>query len=270
MRPYHEIYTPWNWRGWWDFGLGALGDMACHILDPVFRALCLKYPHRVQGSSTTLLAESAPQAQIVSYSFPARKNSRGREWPELTVDWYDGGLKPKRPAMMKDGDMLGDVDDANGLIFHGTKDTLLCGNAGVNPRLLSGRNPRVPKLNREISLSHEMDWVRACKESPETRVPTASDFSYAGPFNEMIAMGVLAVRLQGLNKTLRWDGEQMSFTNISGHDTIRLLTQNDFHIENGNPLFDQQWTEPIPAMQFAQEMICHTYHNGFRLVDMPS
>jgi predicted dehydrogenase len=270
MRPYNPIYTPWNWRGWWDFGVGALGDMACHILDPVFRALYLKYPVKVQGSSTTLLSESAPQAQRLSYTFPARENSRGQRLSEISVDWYDGGLKPKRPDEMRDGEMFGDPDDVNGAIFYGTKDILLCGNAGINPRLLSGRTPVVPAMNREISLSHEMDWVRACKEHPDTRVKTASDFSYAGPFNEMIVMGVVAVRLQELNKTLRWDGERMAFTNIGANETIRLLTKNDFYIENGYPVFDQERAEPVSAAQFAQEMIRHTYHNGFKLVDMPS
>ncbi|MDR0431244.1 MAG: Gfo/Idh/MocA family oxidoreductase [Tannerellaceae bacterium] len=269
MRPYNSIYTPWNWRGWWDFGVGALGDMACHILDPVFRALYLKYPVKVQGSSTALLAESAPQAQIVSYTFPTRKDNKGLDLPEVTVDWYDGGLKPKRPDSMPDGEILGDVDDMNGVIFHGTKDILLCGNAGINPRLISGRNPTVPKMNREITVSHEMDWVRACKENPETRVKTVSDFSYAGPFNEMIVMGVLAVKLQGLNKTLQWDGENMKFTNITENETLKLLNRNSFYMENGYPVFDQEWTEPIHAAQFAQEMIRHTYHNGFKLVDMP-
>ena len=270
MRPYHPIYTPWNWRGWWDFGTGALGDMACHILDPVFRALYLKYPVRVQGSSTALLAESAPQAQTLGYTFPARKNSRGEDLPEITVDWYDGGLKPKRPERMADGEMFGNPDDLNGLIFHGTKDSLLCGNAGINPKLLSGRNPLVRKMNREISLSHEMDWVRACKENPATRVKTASDFGYAGPFNEMVVMGVLAVRLQELHKTLRWDGELMKFTNIADNERIRMLAKNDFYVENGNPVFDREWTEPVYAAEFAQEMIRHTCRNGFKLVDMPS
>ncbi len=107
-----------------------------------------------------------------------------------------------------------------GVIFHGTKDKLICGCYGRDPWLLSGRVPNVPKTERRLpeKVSHEMDWVRACKESPESRVPAKSDFSEAGPFNEMVVMGVLAVRLQGLNKELEWDGEKMIFTNISGSD----------------------------------------------------
>ena len=72
MRPYNAIYTPWNWRGWWDFGTGAFGDMACHILDPIHRALQLGYPDAISGSSTTSNTESAPQAEKVRFDFPAR------------------------------------------------------------------------------------------------------------------------------------------------------------------------------------------------------
>lgn len=100
------------------------------------------------------------------------------------------------------------------VIFYGTKDTLICGSHGGEPWLTSGRIPNAPKKRREIKVSHEQDWIRACKESPESRVKTASDFSLSGPFNEMVVMGVLGVRLQGLKKELLWDVENMRFTNI--------------------------------------------------------
>ena len=105
-RPYNSIYTPWNFRGWWDFGTGALGDMACHILHPVFKALKLGYPTRVQGSSTALLTESCPNAQIVKLVFPARENLPKVAMPEVEVWWYDGGLKPPRPAGLPDNSAL--------------------------------------------------------------------------------------------------------------------------------------------------------------------
>lgn len=88
MRPYNKIYTPWNWRGWWDFGTGALGDMACHILHPVFKGLQLGYPDRVQGSSTALLTDCAPNAQMVKYVFPARAKKEKVNMPEVEVTWY--------------------------------------------------------------------------------------------------------------------------------------------------------------------------------------
>ncbi|MCK5677691.1 MAG: Gfo/Idh/MocA family oxidoreductase, partial [Flavobacteriaceae bacterium] len=94
MLPYNEIYTPWNWRGWWNYGTGALGDMACHILHPVFVGLELGYPTKAQGSSTLLLADSAPNAQKVSLTFPERKSSSKMKMSEVEVTWYDGGLQP--------------------------------------------------------------------------------------------------------------------------------------------------------------------------------
>jgi len=116
----------------------------------------------------------------------------------------------------------------------------------------------------------EMDWVRACKESPENRVMTKSDFSEAGPFNEMVVMGVLAVRLQGLNKTLEWDGENMEFTNISDADTMKICIEDNFSITDGHPTFDRKWTDPINAKQFAAEMIKHNYRSGWSLPEMPA
>ena len=105
-RPYNAAYTPWNFRGWWDFGTGALGDMACHILHPVFKGLKLGYPTKVEGSSTLLLNESAPSAQRVKFIFPARDNMPKVAMPEVEVHWYDGGLMPERPAGLPAGKNL--------------------------------------------------------------------------------------------------------------------------------------------------------------------
>ncbi|MCI0522868.1 MAG: gfo/Idh/MocA family oxidoreductase, partial [Bacteroidales bacterium] len=158
-------------------------------------------------------------------------------------------------------------------IFHGTKDKLICGCYGINPWLLSGRVPNAPQTERRVenatSGGHEMDWVRACKESPESRVLTKSDFSEAGPFNEMVVMGVLAVRLQGLNKILEWDGEKMEFTNISDAETIKICLEDHFSITDGHPTFTSKYTDPMSASQFAREMIKHTYRDGWQLPEMP-
>jgi len=115
-----------------------------------------------------------------------------------------------------------------------------------------------------------MDWVRACKESPESRILTKSDFSEAGPFNEMVVMGVLAVRLQGLNKTLEWNGEKMEFTNIKDEETIKICIEDNFSITDGHPTFDKKWTDPINVRQFAAEMIRHNYRSGWSLPEMPA
>ena len=267
LNPYNNVYHPWNWRGWWDYGTGALGDMACHILHPVFKGLKLGYPTKVQGSSTLLLSASCPTAQPVKFVFPARDNMPKVAMPEVEVYWYDGGLKPARPEGLPAGKDL--YVKGGGAIFYGTKDTLICGCYGVNPYLVSGRVPNAPKVLREIKESPQMDWVRACKEDADDRVPSASDFSEAGPFNEMVVMGVLAVRLQNLNRELLWDGPNMRFTNIPADATIKTVIKDGFHIKDGHPTFDTTWTDPVIANDFAQELIKHTYHNGYKLPDMP-
>lgn len=276
-RPYHPCYTPWNWRGWWDFGTGALGDMACHIMDPINRALDLKYPIDVHASSTAVNIETAPQAESVHFTFPARENRPKCAMPEVKVSWYDGGIYPRRPLELTDGIAMLN-DDMGGVLFVGSKDKLICDLAGVNLRLLSGRKPNVPQTLRRIKgykyggiddVPHAQDWIRACKESPENRVKPASDFDYAGPFNEMIVMGVIAVRLQELNRILTWDGENMKFTNISDTDTFRIMVSDNFHIHDGHPSFDKKMTEPVNARQFVEELIKHTYRDGWSLPDMP-
>ncbi|MDR3128844.1 MAG: Gfo/Idh/MocA family oxidoreductase [Tannerellaceae bacterium] len=270
-KPFNHIYHPWNWRGWWAYGTGALGDMACHILHPVFKGLKLGYPTKVQGSSTMLLQDCAPQAQHVRLTFPARDNMPKVAMPEVEVHWYDGGLKPDMPAGFPTGR---DMNDAGGgVIFHGTKDTLICGCYGLRPWLLSGRTPNVPKVCRRVPKAmeggHEQDWIRACKESPASRIPTKSDFAEAGPFNEMVVMGVLAVRLQSLNKELLWDGVNMQFTNINDDEQIRIIIKDGFTIKDGHPSFDKKVTDPINAKAFAQELIKHNYREGWKLIDMP-
>lgn len=267
MRPFNQIYHPWNWRGWWAYGTGALGDMACHILHPVFKSLNLKYPTRVQGSSTLLLTDCAPQAQHVKLVFPARDNMAKVAMPEVEVHWYDGGLKPDIPAGYPAGKNMN--NSGGGVIFHGTKDTLICGCYGKDPWLLSGRTPEVPKVCRRIDVSHEQDWIRACKESPANRIKTASDFSESGPFNEMVVMGVLAIRLQGLNKELLWDGENMNFTNINDDEKIKIQISDNFRVEDGDPKFDKKFTEPFNAKEFAAQLIKHNYRQGWNLAEMP-
>jgi len=270
MRPFNEIYHPWNWRGWWDYGTGALGDMACHILHCAFKALNLGYPITAEGSSTQLLIDCAPQAQHVKLVYPARDNMPKVAMPQVEIHWYDGGMMPNRPEGFPQGRQL--MGSGGGLtIFHGTKDTLLCGCYGASPWLLSGRVPEVPQTLRRVTGrgAHEMDWVRACKESPENRVKSKSDFSEAGPFNEMVVMGVLAVRLQALNKVLEWNGEKMEFTNIGDNEELKIMISDGFTIEDGHPSFNAVMSDPINAKAFANELIKHNYRTGWKLPDMP-
>lgn len=263
MRPFNEVYHPWNWRGWWDYGTGALGDMACHILHTVFEGLQLKYPTKVQGTSTTVMADACPTAEKVIYTFPERGKKDKLKLPELKVNWYDGGLTPPRPEGFDGKDLT------NCTIFYGTKDIMVHGSHGGEPVLASGRVPKAPEKLRRIKVSHQQDWIRACKESPENRVKPISDFSAAGPFNEMVVMGVLAVRLQGLKKELDWDGENMRFTNIGANEELKFRLKDDFSIHNGHPTWNNKDTDPVNAQKFAEELIKHTYRNGWKLPDMP-
>ncbi len=271
FRPYNEIYTPWNWRGWWDFGTGAMGDMACHILDPVFMALKLNHPSSVQASSTPLFTDSAPNAEIVVYDFPRRDNLPKVAMPELTVTWYDGGLMPPRPDELLPGEMMGDAD--GGCIFHGTRGKIMCGAYARNPQLLPTREMEhftqptqsIRRIPDAMTGGHEQDWIRACKESRETRLDASSHFGYAGPFNEMIMLGVMAVRLQSLGRKLLWDGKIMQFTNIGYDDQVKVLTRNRFEMDHGDPKFDRNYAS-FPAAQMAEEMIRHTYRDGWEQI----
>ncbi|MBU2650213.1 MAG: Gfo/Idh/MocA family oxidoreductase [Bacteroidetes bacterium] len=267
VRPYNSIYHPWNWRGWWDFGTGALGDMACHIMDPVFMALKLKYPSKVQGSSTLLNTESAPVAEVVTYTFPARENLPAVGMPEVKVTWWDGGLLPPRPEELPEGEIMG-RDESGGCLFIGTKGKIMCGCYGKNPFLLplsmDEAYQRPAPTMRRVEEGHIKDWIRACKESPENRVETSSYFGYSGPLNEMVVMGVVAVRLQDLKRELLWDGENMRFTNISDTDEIRVVTSDKFAVIDGHPHFDTQ-RETMNAKQAAESYIKHTYREGWTM-----
>lgn len=264
-RPYHSIYHPWNWRGWWDFGTGALGDMACHIMDPIFKALMLKYPVKVQGSSSQFNTESPPLAEVVTYTFPARDNLPRLAMPEVKVTWWDGGLLPPRPDELPAGEVMG-RDTNGGVLFIGSKGKLMCGCYGRDPFLLplsrDEAYPRPLPSLRRIETSHEMDWVRACKESPGNRTEASSYFGYSGPMNEMVVMGVVAVRLQDLKRELEWDGQSMRFTNIGDNDEIRVVTSDKFQIIDGHPHFDTKHAT-MNAKQAAEEYIKHTYTEGW-------
>ena len=217
MRPFHPTYHPARWRAWWDFGTGSLGDMGCHILDPVFAALDLKYPASVEGCISTYYEdffkyavprhETYPRSTIVRYNFPARKH-----FPPVQLTWWDGGLMPARPAELEVGRKLGDED--GGVLLIGSEATLMAGCYGRSPRLIpearmkdfrqpEKRLPRIPGGEN----GHEQDWVRACKGGE----PASSNFDYSGPLSEMVLMGNLAVRFPG--RLLLWDGEAMKVTN---------------------------------------------------------
>ncbi len=288
FRPYNSAYTPWNFRGWWDFGTGAFGDMACHNMHPVFKVLKLGYPTKVQGQSTTLKKDACPHAQIVKMTFPARPNLPYMAMPEVEVTWYDGGFRPMIPGVLPEGKTW----QGEGCTLYGTKDTLILGSHGSDAYLLSGRTPKSPEVLRVVpDNNHYMDWVNACKD-PELRDKTASHFGEAGPFNEMVLMGILGVRLQKLNRILDWDGENMKFANISDTEKVSAWSEM-FDIGKmmaaasaaaksaggasgrgqapvgfpGGPGQDDPSSKNV--REFVASLVRHEYLNGFKLPDMP-
>jgi hypothetical protein len=178
--------------------------------------------------------------------------------PAFTVKWYDGGLLPERPEGIADGEEMG--TGRNGVIFHGSKGKLICGNYGEKYKLLPLEKfkdkPKPPQSVRRIPVSHEMDWVRACKEASESRILPASNFEYACPLNEMVVMGNLAVRLQSLNRKLYWDDKNMRISNISDNDKIRVPNG----ISGSGPK-----TVELNARQASEEYIKNIYRSGWSL-----
>lgn len=206
--PYHPAYHPWNWRGWADYGVGALGDMGAHLIDHPNWALKLGYPSTVHGVSSAWLkepinAKSYPLATIVTYEFPEREGM-----PPVTMTWYDGGLMPPRPDELAEGATL---NPGGGVLMVGDKGKLMHGTYGSNPTLLpqsamdSYKQP-APTLKR-IEVSHEMNWANACKGEGEATSP----FSYAAPLTETMLLGIVALRAPG--QKLMYDGSKMQFTN---------------------------------------------------------
>lgn len=235
-RPFYAGYLPFKWRGWWDFGTGALGDMGCHIMETPFSALGLGYPTEAEASCTTNWVgdfveadynASCPASSIVRLKFNTKEQG------DIALNWYDGGLKPDLPDELKDDETIGNSD--GGSVFYGTKGILVTDTYSRNARLLPSEtmgmfNPPKATLTRiegETS-GHAMNFVNGCLNG----TPTSSDFAKAGPLTEAVLMGNLAIKAYqykelkpgkkigdwdpfqypGQRKIL-WDGANMRVTN---------------------------------------------------------
>jgi predicted dehydrogenase len=209
--PYHPIYHPFSWRGWVDFGVGALGDMGAHLVDHPYWALGLTYPTTIEATSSPFGLDddkrpvSYPLATTVNYEFAAR----GAQ-PPVRMSWYDGGLMPRRPDVLPDDVAL---DRTGGVIFVGDKGILMHETYGRNPRLfpesLADAAARIPESYPRIRESHEMNWALAAKGEGKTTAP----FEYAAPLTETMLLGLVALRT-GQGVKLRYDGQNMRVTNV--------------------------------------------------------
>ncbi|MCP4607203.1 MAG: Gfo/Idh/MocA family oxidoreductase [Planctomycetes bacterium] len=201
MRAYHnKAYLPGQWRRWWDFGTGTLGDMGCHIIDPVFWALDLKYPISVEAHPGKFNNETYPEATVVRWEFPERGNL-----PPVTVTWYDGVNRPFLPKELEPGRKL----PGQGGLYYGEKGTLMATHMG-GPRLIPESKMRGFKVEPFLprGVNHYQEWIKACKGGPK---PSA-DFDYSGPLSETILLGNVAARA---GKKLFWDGPNFEITNVS-------------------------------------------------------
>ena len=205
-RPYHPAYLPFNWRGWWDYGTGAVGDMGAHLIDQPFWALKLGAPATVQASSTKYTKDSYPLAEVITYEFPARGNM-----PPARMIWYDGGLMPPRPAVLDEGRMMG--DDGGGCLFVGAKGMIMCSTYGENPRILPEqlmRDYKRPEKTIPRSPGIMEEWIAAIKAGKKS----TTDFDYSGSLTETMLLGNVAIRMKDATAVLQWDAVNMQVTNL--------------------------------------------------------
>ena len=242
--PYHPLYHPFKWRGWWNFGTGPLGDMGCHLIDTPFNVLRLGYPREVECSVGQVfkqdwvpeyIPDGCPPSSVVRLKFPATEHNAS----EVILNWSDGGIRPFHPERMPADHLLGSSSDTNGVIMEGTEGLMTCSYFGAEPKIYknSGDIIEMPDdyaaNNPSTDLpefGHQVAWTQACKAgygSAEHEALTSS-FDVAGPLAEVVLMGNLAIRsytslvkegdpgqqdYYGRRKLL-WDGQNMKITNF--------------------------------------------------------
>lgn len=199
---YHPLYHPFNWRGWVDWGQGALGDMGAHLIDHAVWGLQLGTPTSIETISTPFNKASYPNATTTYYEFAARKGM-----PAVKLTWCDGGLTPETPEEMTDEKLTGE----GGVLYIGSKGKMIQDTYGLKPRLLpvdkhnSFGAPK-EKLVRVPHGAHEMNWINAIRGTDEASSP----FSYAAHLTEIMLLGVVALRS---GTKIYYDGDNMKVTN---------------------------------------------------------
>ncbi|MGI4864601.1 MAG: Gfo/Idh/MocA family protein [Janthinobacterium lividum] len=247
-RPYVDKLVPFNWRGWWDYGTGALGDMGCHLLEAPFRVLNLQYANAVQASVGSVYVDefkrgyfpdSCPPSSHVTLTFPRTNKTKH----EVTLHWMDGGIQPERPDELRANELFG--DGGNGILFIGKKGKMMADTYSANPRLLPlSRNQEVhvkQTLARVPggSKGHYAQWVEACLAG-YGKQEVSSPFELAGPLTEALLMANLAIRGYDLQRPkatgtgfdypgrglkLLWDNQQFKVTNL---DDVNRFVKRDY------------------------------------------
>ncbi|MBU86562.1 MAG: oxidoreductase [Flavobacteriaceae bacterium] len=250
-KPYTPNLHPFNWRGWWDYGTGALGDVGCHLIDIPFRTLGLKYPKDAEcsvGSVYTRMwsadyhPEGCPPSSLITINFDATKKNN----TPMTMTWMDGGIRPPHPEIIPPNADIGGPGSLNGVLMIGDKgiiSTNINDSSPLTPKLYlyNGETEFGPETEKmdEPEYGHQRKWVDACKagfNSSEHKELTSS-FDYAGPMTETVLMGNLAIRSYMLRKEngkgnleffarkkLLWDGEVMKITNLD--EANQFVTRN--------------------------------------------
>jgi predicted dehydrogenase len=240
-RPFTPYLHPFNWRGWWDYGTGALGDVGCHLIDIPFRTLGLKYPTDAECSVGSVYSqmwtpdynpEGCPPSSFITIHFDATEKSQS----PIELTWSDGGIRPSHPQIIPADQDIGGANSANGVLIIGEK--------GIISTNINDSSPLMPKLylndgttefgpeveeNEEPEYGHHRMWVDACKAGfgSDEHLALTSSFDYAGPMTETVLMGNLAIRSYMLRKEnsrgrmeyfgrkkLLWDGGNMRITNL--------------------------------------------------------
>jgi predicted dehydrogenase len=250
-KDYIDKLVPFNWRGWWDYGTGALGDMGCHIIEPAFRVLGLQYVTDVQASIGTVYVdefkrgyfpESFPPSSHVILHFPKTDKTQG----PVTVHWMDGGIQPERPEELGPNEVFG--DGGNGTLFIGTKGKMMCGTYGADPKLLPTSRTaevKVPQTIKRVpggAEGHYAQWVEACLAGLG-KMEVSSPLETAGPLTEALLMANLAIRAHdirtprqgqadrfdypGRGLKLVWDNNNMKVTNFDAVNQFVKRTYRD-------------------------------------------
>jgi len=234
-KDYVDKLVPFNWRGWWDYGTGALGDMGCHLIEAPFSVLNLKYAKEVEASVGSVYVdefkrgyfpESCPPSSHVTLKFPKTDKTKG----DVTLHWMDGGIQPERPAELEANETFG--DGGNGTLFIGTKGKMMSETYSANPKLLPlSRNKDIKVKEKYARVKdgangHYAQWVEAAIAG-YGKQEVSSPFEIAGPLTEALLMANLAIRSFDIQKTVNnkttypgrymkmlWDNDNMKITNF--------------------------------------------------------